>query len=504
MTGLPNIVFIMADDMGYGDLGCYNPDSSIPTPNMDKLAAEGLRFTDAHSSSSVCTPSRYSVITGRYCWRTSVSEGVIGGYSPPLIEPERPTVASLLKKQGYHTACIGKWHIGSTFHDKAGAPTDREDKVDFTQPVAGGPTALGFDYAYYNAGCGTCAPPYGFIKNDRFVGDSFFYYDCAGIAYDMSSGMMAKGWVTRDADVIIAKKATAYIEERAKSKDPFFLYLAPNAPHEPCAEATVPEFARGKSKAGHRGDLVWLFDWIVGQVVETLEKTGQAENTLLIVTSDNGALPGDSVFGADGKRVLANRARREFEYACHGHKSCGDLRGYKAHIWEGGHREPLIARWPGKIAPNAISDQLICLSDFMATCAAIAGSRLPSPSAEDSYDMLPVFLGKADRPVRDALVHHSSFGVFSVRQGNWKAIFDCADSGGWPTPRGTHPQPGSPGQLYDIGVDPAEQHNLWSDRQDVVSRLSDLLDRYKETGRSAPSPSKWVDAEDSGDKASLE
>jgi len=480
----PNIVFIMADDMGYGDVGCYNPDSRIPTPNMDRLAADGMRFTDAHSSSAVCTPSRYSVLTGRYCWRSALSEGVIGGYSPPLIETSRLTIGSLLREQGYATACIGKWHVGLDYQDAGGHVVNREDRVDFSKPVLNGPAALGFDYAYFNAACGAHLP-LGFIENDRFVDDEFRHYESPNPAI-VPSGMKGKGFDVREMDVEIATRACRWIRKRAGEDRPFFLYLTPNAPHEPCVESVVPEFARGKSKAGHRGDLVWLFDWIVGQVMETLEEARLAKNTLLMVTSDNGALPGDFVYGEDGQRVMTNPSRREFQYATYEHKSCGDLRGYKAHIWEGGHREPLIARWPGRIAPNSVSDQLICLSDLMATCAAITGRELPEDSAEDSCNILPVLLGEAEQPVRDALVHHSSFGVFSVRQGKWKVVFDCADSGGWPTPRGSHPEPDSPGQLYDMKADPAEQQNLWNDRQDVVDRLRDLLSRYRDTGRSAP------------------
>jgi arylsulfatase A len=268
--GKPNIVLIMADDMGYGDVGAYNPASRIPTPHMDRLAAEGVRLTDAHAPSAVCTPTRYGVLTGRYCWRTHLKQGVIGGYARPLIEESRLTVASMLKQCGYHTACIGKWHVGLTFHDRHGQPTEVEDEVDFTRPISGGPRALGFDYAYINAGCGTCAPPYGFIENDRFVDDRFTFFDCdkdgpIGMGrFGQWGGMMGSSWVTKDADPIIADKACTYIEQRASEEAPFFMYLTPNAPHEPCLERFVPELARGKSQAGARGDLVWLFDWVVG------------------------------------------------------------------------------------------------------------------------------------------------------------------------------------------------------------------------------------------------
>jgi len=493
MTDHPNIIFIMADDMGYGDVGCYNPDSRIPTPHMDRLAAEGMRFTDAHAPSAVCTPTRYGVLTGRYCWRTRLKEGVTGGYEAPLVEADRLTIASMLKSRGYHTACIGKWHVGLTFHDRDRNPTEVEQEVDFSQPVAGGPTALGFDYAYYNAGCGTCAPPYGFIENEHFVDSSFSFFDPGADGpvnvgrFGQWRGMMGESWVTSDADPIIAAKACAYIEERAGDDAPFFLYLTPNAPHEPCQEAFVPDFARGRSDAGARGDLVWLFDWVVGQVAETLERTGLRDNTLVIVTSDNGALPGDFVLDDHGARILADTERNEYTYHCYDHRSNGNWRGYKAHIWDGGHRMPYLVRWPDAIAAGATSDELICLTDTMATCAALAGCNLPGDAAEDSQSLAPVLLGNesSDGPVREAVIHHSSYGVFSIRRGRWKLIHECRDSGGWPTPRGSGPVPGSPGQLYDIVSDPGEEKNLWDERGDIVTSLTGLLNRYRESDRSA-------------------
>lgn len=484
----------MADDMGYGDLRCYNRQSRIPTPNMDRLAGEGMRFTDAHAPSSVCTPTRYGVLTGRYCWRTRLKEGVVGGYSAPLIDRDRLTIASMLKTQGYKTACIGKWHIGLTFHDKDGMPTEVESAVDFSQPVAGGPAELGFDYAYYNAGCGTCAPPYGFIENDRFVDDSFSFFEAGEFGpvkvgkAGQWGGMMGGSWVTKNADPIIAEKACAYIEERAGEEDPFFLYLTPNAPHEPCLPQFVPDFARGKSEAGARGDLVWLFDWVVGQVVEALERTGQRDNTLIIVTSDNGALPGDFALDDEGKRIDSGSGRNEYLYRCYDHKSNGDWRGYKAHIWEGGHRMPYLVCWPDVVTAGTTSDELICLTDTMATLAAIAGCELPDDAAEDSYNILPCLQGVelSNGAIREAVIHHSSYGVFSIRQGRWKMVLDCKDSGGWPTPRGSKPVSGSPGQLYDILADPAEENNLWDECGETVRRLTELLSRYRNSDRSAP------------------
>ena len=483
---LSNIVFIMADDMGFGDVGCFNPESKIPTPNMDRLAAEGMRFTDAHSPSAVCTPTRYAVLTGRYCWRSPLKHGVLYGYEPPLIEPERLTVAGLLQQNGYHTACIGKWHLGLNFAVKPGQFIDfnrplpwgnanqaQEEKIDFTQPLEGGPTALGFDYFFGAAGCPTCQPPYGFIENDHFVEPPSFYQ--AEYSFTGRPGMTAPNWDHKEADPTFTQKAVAYIEQQAESEQPFFLYLVPDTPHEPCVEEVVPDFARGKSQAGPRGDLVWLFDWIVGEVMDALERTGQADNTLIMVTSDNGALPGDRLPGQQGMAA----------YCTYDHKSCGDWRGYKSHIWEGGHREPLIARWPSHIAPNSTSDVLVCLIDLMASCAALLDVEMPAYAAPDSANILPVLLGEAiSEPVRQDLIHHSATGVFSLRRGPWKCIFESQDSGGWPPPSGGPPEAGAPGQLYNLVDDPYETVNLWDERPDVIAELAGLLIRYQQTGRS--------------------
>ena len=482
----PNIVYIMADDMGYGDVGCYNLDTKIPTPNMDRLAQEGIRFTDAHSPSAVCTPTRYGVMTGRYCWRSRLKWGVLYSYEPPLIERERLTVASLLKQVGYHTACIGKWHLGLNFATKAGQTIDFgqplpwpslveravEEKIDFTQPVKGGPVDLGFDYFYGNSGCSTAQPPYGFIENDQFVEIPSVYH--ADAVFTSRPGMMAPSWDHKDVDPIIGHKAVEYIRSQVNPEGPFFLYLNPSSPHEPCVEKVVPEFARGQSGAGPRGDMVWLVDWLVGEVMDALDRTGKADNTLIFVTSDNGALPGDRVRGGSGDQP----------YRLYDHRSCGDWRGYKAHIWEGGHREPLIVRWPGKIAPGSTSDQLCSLIDLMATCASIVDQDLPDDAAEDSFNLLPALLDPdlAD-PIREDLFHHSCFGVFSLRREEWKVILDTRGSGGWPPPRDDMPVSGSPGQLYDIKNDPFEQHNLWDERPKLVAELKDLIETYKEKGR---------------------
>lgn len=484
---LPNIVYIMADDMGWGDVGCYNPASLIPTPHMDRLARQGRRFTDAHAPSAVCTPTRYGVLTGRFGWRSPLRSNVLYGYEPPLIEPPRRTVAHLLRDAGYHTAAIGKWHLGLGYATKPGyyfdfnralpwrnAARALEEIIDFTQPLVGGPTDLGFDYFYGTSGCPTCQPPYGFIENDRFPDIPSFYHDAP--VFTGRPGMMTPGWRHRDADPRIARQAVAYIRERAGQPAPFFLYLNADAPHEPCTRADVPEFARDQSGAGPRGDLVWLFDWMVGQVMAALDEQGLADDTLLLVTSDNGALPGDRQPGRTGADA----------YATYGHRSSADWRGHKAHIWEGGHREPLIARWPQRIPAHSVSDALVSLVDLTATCADIAGQDMGPHCGEDSVSLLPALLGANAAPVRSELVHHSQTGVFSLRSGDWKCIFETQGSGGWPPPTGRAPEAMAPGQLYNLREDPAESRNLWHERPDRVAALATRMVRCRQAGRTVP------------------
>lgn len=459
---LPNIIFIMADDMGYGDVGCYNPESKIPTPNMNRIAKEGVRFTDAHTPSAVCTPTRYGVLTGRYCWRTWLKSGVFGGYNQPLIEPERLTVASLLKKHGYETACIGKWHLGLKWATKGGKqpePTEPYDQmnIDFTKPIKSGPNALGFDYFFGTAGCTTDDPPLCFIENDHTVGipNMISPIDTANEGRTL---LMVPGWKHEEADTTFTKKAINFIENHVKRQPdkPFFLYFPTSVPHIPWLP---PDFVKGKSKAGPRGDQVVLFDWIVGQIDQTLKRLNLKENTLLIITSDNGPREG-----------------------VNGHKSTGNWRGFKGGIWEGGHRVPFIARWPGKIRPGSISNETICLTDLMATCAAIIGEKLPDNAGEDSYNILPALMGeKLNHPIREAIVHHSGAGVFAIRQGPWKLIIGTKGAG-----YDKGPQSDSIVQFYNLKDDPAERHDLWDKHPEIVKRLKKLLEKYQRKGHSRP------------------
>lgn len=456
-AGVPNLVYILADDLGWGDLECYNPQSGVPTPNARRLASEGVRFTDMHSPSAVCTPTRYGILTGRYCWRSRLKQGVLNGYSPNLIEPGRMTVASLLKSRGYHTAGIGKWHLG----------LGDGQKTDYAQPLRPGPAQHGFDY-YYGIPASLDMPPYLYFENERAVAAATESTpgstEPRGVFW--REGPMAPGFSMEGVLPHLAEKATSYLRSRAKMKEqPFFLYFPLTAPHTPW----VPQgrFA-GRSKAGLYGDFVAQVDSTLGQVMETLEQTGLAANTLLIFTSDNGA-----DWKVEDKAKFAHRANAEW-------------RGEKADIWDGGHRIPFLARWPGKVRPGASSDQLGCLTDLMATAGEIAGATLPEGAGEDSYSLLPALLGAAKRPIREAIVHHSMDGMFAIRQGEWKLELGLG-SGGFSAPKRIEARPGeAKGQLYNLAADPGETTNLWLKKPDVVARLSALLDRYVKEGRSRP------------------
>ncbi len=448
----PNIIFIMADDLGYGDLGCYGA-TKIPTPNIDRIAHEGMRFTDAHASSALCTPSRYSILTGRYCWRSRLKRGVLWGFSPPLIEPDRPTVARLLQQHGYATASIGKWHLGlnwTTIDGSEPDPIGNGRNIDYTAPLTGGPNSLGFDYGFNISGSLDMAP-YCFIENGRVV-------DLPTVEKDpynpqQRPGLMHPTWQDEEVDITFAQKAVAWIEKRAEEDRPFFLYLTPSAPHRPCMP---PDFIKGRSSAGQRGDMITLFDWIVGQIDEVLRRHNLTDNTLLIITSDNGAQTTD-YYGKSWD-----------------HNANGDLRGQKADIWDGGHREPFVVRWPNHVAKGSISHQLMCLGDLLATCAAIVDDTPPVDAGTDSHNILPVLHGYKE-PIRDTLIHHSGDGMFSIRRGAWKLI-EGLGSGGFTKPARIEPQPDEPtGQLYNIAEDLGEQHNRWPEHPKIVAELSKVL-----------------------------
>ncbi len=468
----PNIVLILADDMGYGDARCYSPDSKIQTPNIDLLASEGIRFTDAHTPSSVCTPNRYGLLTGRYCWRTRLKSGVILGYDEsPLIEKSRETIGSLLQKKGYTTACIGKWHLGMNWQTRDGYVIqddhnmwqnydgpfkDNEESIDFNKPVSGGPLELGFDYFFGTLGCSTSDNPYCFIENDRTVGIPSVKIPDKWLGLPgVVTGLMEPNWSMEDVDPIFTRKAIEFIDNHVNNdRDaPFFLYLALSSPHIPFLP---PEMTKEKSDEGPRGDLVMVVDWSVGEISKTLDKHGIADNTLFIFTSDNGPRRGGN-----------------------GHLSAGPFRGYKGNIWEGGHRVPFIARWPGQIDPGTINSQTISLTDMLATFAGLTGQSLYINAGEDSYNMLPAILGEQfEPPDKRIRIFHSVSGVFAIRKGKWKLIEGTRGSGSGKLNLNRDSLENI-GQLYNLEEDPYEQIDLYDQHPDIVSELLDILQKIR-------------------------
>lgn len=455
----PNILYILADDLGYGDLRCYNKASKIPTPHLDRFAGQGMRFTDAHSPSAVCTPTRYGIMTGRYCWRTKLKSGVLWGYSPALIEQGRMTVASMLKKQGYHTGCVGKWHLG----------LGDEEKTDYTKPLKPSPLDYGFDY-FFGIPASLDMDPYLWIENDRAIAPPTGHVDemlkDRGIFW--RAGAVAPGFKHFAVLPTVAGKASAFLMDHARQRaaDPFFLYVPLTGPHTPWLPG--PQFQR-QSQAGPYGDFVAMVDDSISRILKTLDELELADNTLVIVTSDNGAhwLP------------------REIDLWKH--RANHFLHGQKADIWDGGHRIPFMARWPGKIEAGAVCDETVCLTDLIATAAEIVGVKLPGDAGEDSFSILPALLGrKLSQPIREATVHHSVEGHFAIRAGEWKLIIGRG-SGGFSEPKEYTPKPGEPaGELYNMAKDPSEEDNLYLKRPDIVKKLSALLERYKTQGYSRP------------------
>ena len=485
----PNIVYILADDLGYGDVGCYNPASKLPTPNIDRLSGEGVRFTDAHSPSSVCTPSRYALLTGRYAWRTRLQRNVIGPFAPPLIAESRLTVPKLLRAQGYATACIGKWHLGWGW-PRPGA----DGKRDFTRPIPNGPTARGFDL-YFGTDIPNF-PPYCFLENDRTVGIPSVAAPLARDAFNIP-GPMVPGWRLVDVLPGLERRAVAYVEsaaQDAKQGKPFFLYLPLTSPHYPVVPSA--DF-KGKSRAGVYGDYVLQTDHVVGKVLDALKSSGVADNTLVIFTSDNGPEVSGEVHPGVYDRI------KEF-----GHASMGPLRGAKRDAWEGGHRVPFIVRRPGKARAGGTCDETVCHVDLMATLAAWFDVKLPADAGEDSVNILPALLGEERKaPLREATVHHTGQGNFAIRRGDWVLIF--APSGddnrkqgepAWFRKDRGYTAHSEVGELYNLAADPTQKHNLYASESAKVKELTALMERYVAEGRSTPGPRQKNDVDITWDK----
>lgn len=485
----PNIVFILADDLGYGDIGCYNPEAKAPTPNIDRLAREGMRFTDAHSPSTVCTPTRYSLLTGRMAFRNGMKGVFTGAGGPCLIKEDRLTIAGMLRDQGYTTAMFGKWHIGLTFYDKDGKPITKNGleavkRIDYSQPITGGPIDRGFDQFFGTACCPTTDWLYAYIDGDKIPMPPTRIVDRKPLpkhpySRDNRPGMIAPGFDLEEVDMVFLQKSLEFLEShKQKSPDkPFFLFHSAQAVH-------LPSFAgrafKGKTEAGPHGDFIFELDYVVGRLMSKLDQLGYGENTLVIFTSDN---------GPEVPTVIDMRKT-------HKHDGARPWRGIKRDQWEGGHRVPFIARWPKKIKDGSTSAQTICLTDVMATCAALTGATIPPNAAEDSYNILPVLLGQAvDKPVREYTLHQTISLALAIRHGNWKYL-DHKGSGGnnygregeWGMKQFALPEraPDAPGQLYDLSKDPGETTNLYNEYPEIVKALKGKLEEYKTSGRSAP------------------
>ena len=462
-TRLPNIVYILADDLGYGDVSYLNPESKIKTPYIDALAQNGISFTDAHSSSAVCTPSRYSILTGRYAWKTGLKKGVLTGFSPPLIEGNRETVASLLKKKGYQTACIGKWHLGMNWQT-----TDNQralkngNNIDFTKEILNGPITNGFDY-FYGIPASLDMSPFIFIENNRVV-------EIPNHKFVKRSAFGRPGFAIKDLEPedflpMLTSKTVAQVKEYAKNKkQPFFIYMPLPAPHTPVAPNQ--DFI-GKSQAGKYGDFVVEVDHTVGRIVQALKEAGVEDNTLVIITSDN------------GPEVHAYARIKEFD-----HKSMGRLRGVKRDSWEGGHRVPFFAQWPNVIAKGGVYNKTICLSDLFATAAEISQQSVPENAGEDSYSVLSVLKGK-NNETRPYTIHHSAQGHFSIRKADW-VLIDYKTGNDNKRKIAADLNRGYPkddlydGQLFNLKDDLSEFKNLYNDYPEKVKALKDLLDASKQ------------------------
>ncbi len=462
-TKLPNIVLILADDLGYGDPSCYNSESKITTPNIDQLATEGLRFTDAHSASAVCTPTRYSILTGRYCWRTHLKKSVLWPWDKPLIEKTRLTLPEMLKQKGYQTAAIGKWHLGWEWAatDTISVKKVNGENVDYSKEIEGGPLSHGFDY-YFGDDVPNF-PPYTFIENQKVVEiptmnkpDSLFGWE----------GKMVTDWKLEGVMPTITKKSIEYINLATQKDEPFFLYFSLTAPHTPIAPLTQFE---GKSKAGKYGDFVYEVDWSVGQIMNALKQNGVDENTLVIFTSDNGSP------ARNGENWSGSTASVTRDY---GHHPSAHLRGMKSDIWEGGHRVPFIAKWIGNIPKGNETSALITSMDLMPTIADIIGFEIPNDAAEDSYSIIKTLNGK-DNIGRDILVNHSGNGVFALRKGKWKLIMSDRSGGFSDGINKNGYGIKTPGQLYNLKNDPGEKNNLYNQLPDKVKELKTELEKVK-------------------------
>lgn len=465
----PNIVLILGDDMGIDSVSAFNNKMGLKTPNIDRLVGEGMSFMDAHSSSAVCSPTRYGVLTGRYNWRSRLKRGIVGKWERPLIGEDRLTIASMLKTKGYGTRMIGKWHLGHNWPKKGGWFTEKLDEIDFGGRLEGGPTDRGFDYWFGDDVPNW--PPYAWHENDRLLGEITTTAKESGLTsyVGVGDGPAVADWQIDAVLPEYAKRCREYILGQGKVEKPFFLYFPMPSPHTPIAPN---KDWKGKSGISDYADFLMETDWVVGELLNALDASGQADNTLVIFTCDNGT---------------SNKAKFD-ELEANGVRLTENWRGYKADAFEGGHRVPFVVRWPGHVEGGVRNDETISLVDIMATLAEVVGYDLPDNAAEDSASILPLLRGDVlSEPLHEAVVCHSISGYFALRRGKWKVMY-CQGSGGWSAPKEAEAQKlGLPSiQLYDLESDPKETTNLAESFPEVVKELTGILRGYVEEGRSTP------------------
>jgi arylsulfatase A len=484
----PHIVVILADDMGYGDVAALNPTSKIPTPNLDRLAAEGMTFSDAHSPSAVCTPTRYGLLTGRYCWRSPLKRGVLGGYSPPLLEEGRSTIADLLRGVGYRTAAVGKWHLGMALPRKEGAKAGAEATpwfgdpgIDFSGVITDSPIHHGFD-RYFGVSASLDMAPYVYVRDDRFTMLPSEQQEAVPFPYFVRQGPRAKDFVIDEVLDRLADEAVAFIREASRGEKPFFLYLPLTAPHKPTQPH--PRF-RGRTALGEYGDFVAQVDATAGRVLQALQESGVADETLVVYTSDNGSYMRRYDESAEKDHVDDST---QHGFKASSHRANGPLRGTKADIWEAGHRVPFFVRWPGQVEAGSRCETTVCLTDLYATCAEVVDAALSRNMAEDSLSLVPLLRGTAT--VRGApVVHHSVNGTFAIRDGRWKLVLGNG-SGGREKPKGKPFQ--KPYQLFDLSTDLGETRDVAAAHPEWVARLEARLDEIQVSGRTVERPA-WPD-----------
>lgn len=468
----PNVILILADDLGYGDVHANNPGSRLRTKALDALAASGMRFTDAHTPSSVCTPTRYGLLTGRYCWRSRLKRGVLNGYSPPLIEADRQTMGDLFSGSGARTAIVGKWHLGLGWV--------REGKeIDYSKPVTHGPMQLGFDESLIIP-ASLDFPPYVYLADGRVTDTTMVVQKPGRFPAFLRKGPRSKDLVMADVLDRLTERSLGFIRANAAKKQRFFLYFPLTAPHKPLLPH---QRFRGKSGLGDYGDFVLQVDDCVGRILSAVDEAGITKDTMIVVSSDNGSymyrLPPD-------KKPDHVESSRIAGYRVEHHRPNGIYRGTKADIWDAGHRVPLIVRWPGHVPAGQVEPRIVCLTDLMATFAELLGEPIAEGMAQDSVSFLPTLLGKS-QPARPALVHHSVAGMFAIRQGRYKLIAGNG-SGGRERPKG---KPfARPYRLSDMEADPEEARDHLSEHPEVAHELERLLDSSRGSRQPQKTPRK--------------